>query len=176
VGAPHPAGYSRDEFGQGWADVDHNGCDQRNDVLRRDTKKCHTKPGTNGCVLQSGVIKNDRYSYASRSVKCKRGSSKVEIDHVVSLADAWRMGAYDWSTKKREKFANDLMNLEANRAAAARRSGPVLAGLRGAAHQAAALPPRGALVIPHPTEWLEPLQSCFVDSRGISRGTQFSVQ
>jgi hypothetical protein len=113
VGAPHPAGYNRDEFGQKWADVDHNGCDQRNDVLRRDTKKRHTKPGTNGCVLHSGVIKNDRYSYASRQVKYERGSSKVEIDHVVSLADAWRMGAYDWSTKKREKFANDVMNLEA---------------------------------------------------------------
>jgi hypothetical protein len=54
---PKPDGYDRDEFGQKWADVDRNGCDQRNDILRRDTKKRHTKPGTNGCVLQSGVIK-----------------------------------------------------------------------------------------------------------------------
>jgi hypothetical protein len=113
VAKPEPDGYSRDEFGQMWADVDGNGCDQRNDVLRRDTVKRHTKPDTNGCVLRSGVIKNDRYSYASRQVKYQRGSSKVEIDHVVSLADAWRMGAYDWSAKKREKFANDFMNLEA---------------------------------------------------------------
>jgi hypothetical protein len=113
VGEPDPSGYDRDEFGQKWADVDGNGCDQRNDVLRRDTKKRHTKPGTDGCVLQSGVIKNDRYSYASRQVRYERGSSKVEIDHVVSLADAWRMGAYDWSANEREKFANDFMNLEA---------------------------------------------------------------
>ena len=28
--------YSRDEFGQRWADVDRNGCDTRNDILRRD--------------------------------------------------------------------------------------------------------------------------------------------
>jgi hypothetical protein len=64
-------------------------------------------------VLQSGVIKNDRYSYALRQAKYKGGSSKVEIDHVVSLADAWRIGARDWSAKQREKFANDFMNLEA---------------------------------------------------------------
>lgn len=32
---------------------------------------------------------------------------------MVSLADAWRMGAYDWSANEREKFANDFMNLEA---------------------------------------------------------------
>ena len=28
-------GYSRDQFGQSWRDLDRNGCDQRNDVLRR---------------------------------------------------------------------------------------------------------------------------------------------
>jgi hypothetical protein len=41
-----------------WADVDRNGCDQRNDVLRRDLVKRHTKPGTNGCVLAKGVLKS----------------------------------------------------------------------------------------------------------------------
>ena len=30
--------YSRDEFGQRWADVDRNGCDTRNDILRRDLR------------------------------------------------------------------------------------------------------------------------------------------
>ena len=29
-------GYSRDQFGAAWADVDHNGCDTRNDILNRD--------------------------------------------------------------------------------------------------------------------------------------------
>ena len=29
-------GYSRDHFGAGWADMDRNGCDTRNDVLARD--------------------------------------------------------------------------------------------------------------------------------------------
>jgi len=29
-------GYRRDQFGQAWFDADHNGCDTRNDILRRD--------------------------------------------------------------------------------------------------------------------------------------------
>jgi hypothetical protein len=29
-------GYDRDRFGQPWKDTDHNGCDQRSDVLLRD--------------------------------------------------------------------------------------------------------------------------------------------
>ncbi|WP_397321065.1 hypothetical protein [Paenarthrobacter nicotinovorans] len=32
------AGYSREQFGPRWADVDRNGCDTRNDILRRDLK------------------------------------------------------------------------------------------------------------------------------------------
>jgi len=30
-------GYSRDQFGAAWADVDHNGCDTRNDILKRES-------------------------------------------------------------------------------------------------------------------------------------------
>jgi hypothetical protein len=33
-------GYSRAQFGPAWADTDHNGCDQRNDVLQRDLAGC----------------------------------------------------------------------------------------------------------------------------------------
>jgi hypothetical protein len=106
-------GYKRAKFGQAWTDVDRNGCDQRNDVLRRDMVNLHTKPGTRGCVLAKGMLSLDGDSYAAKRVKFKRGSGKVEIDHVVSLADAWHAGAYDWDEDQREKFANDLMNLEA---------------------------------------------------------------
>jgi hypothetical protein len=106
-------GYERAKFGQAWADVDRNGCDQRNDVLRRDMVNLHTKPGTRGCVLARGTLSLDGDSYAAKRVKFKRGDGKIGIDHVVSLADAWRAGAYDWDVDQREKFANDLMNLEA---------------------------------------------------------------
>ena len=42
-------GYDRDRFGQAWADVDRNGCDTRNDILRRDLTACTIKAGTHGC-------------------------------------------------------------------------------------------------------------------------------
>ena len=36
-------GYDRDLFGQAWADVDRNGCDTRNDILRRDLDRLHAQ-------------------------------------------------------------------------------------------------------------------------------------
>jgi hypothetical protein len=112
--APDPDSYSRDEFGQKWADVDRNGCDQRNDVLRRDLVKLHTKPGTNGCVVARGVVARGvlkESPYSGDRVKFATGGTKIDIDHVVSLADAWRMGASEWKSAKRAKFANDPLNL-----------------------------------------------------------------
>lgn len=35
---------------------------------------------------------------------------QTEIDHVVSLEDAWISGAKDWSLDKRKIFANDKLN------------------------------------------------------------------
>jgi Protein of unknown function (DUF1524) len=113
VGEPELDGYDRDEFGQKWADVDRNGCDLRNDVLRRDLRKRHTKPGTGGCVMLKGALRNDDHNYAGYQAKFERGDGEVEIDHVVSLHNAWEAGAHGWSAKKRQKLANDFMNLEA---------------------------------------------------------------
>src|SRR5665647_3502229 len=54
-------GYDRALFGQAWADVDRNGCDTRNDVLRRDLTTYVLKSGTNGCLVLSGAL-HDPYS------------------------------------------------------------------------------------------------------------------
>ncbi|HEX7474251.1 MAG TPA: HNH endonuclease family protein, partial [Candidatus Limnocylindrales bacterium] len=35
-------------------------------------------------------------------------SSKLDIDHVVPLAEAWDSGAYRWDAARRRAFANDL--------------------------------------------------------------------
>ena len=40
------------------------------------------------------------------AVECKES----EIDHVVSLKDAWDSGASEWDSKKRRDFANDRLN------------------------------------------------------------------
>jgi hypothetical protein len=104
-------GYDRGLFGQAWADVDHNGCDTRNDVLRRDLAPYALKPGTNGCLVLSGTLHDP---YLGRTIAFVRGantSSAVQIDHVVPLSDAWQKGAQQWSTPRRTALANDLLNL-----------------------------------------------------------------
>jgi len=102
-----PARYDRDAFGPAWADTDRNGCDTRNDVLRRDLTAVVTKPGTNGCVVLSGTLHDP---YTGRTIAFERGSASslaVQIDHRVPLAYAWRHGAASWTPKQRELFAND---------------------------------------------------------------------
>ena len=61
-------GYEREEFGQAWSDdvtveFGHNGCDTRNDILRRDLdpESLVLKEGTHDCVALSGVL-HDPYS------------------------------------------------------------------------------------------------------------------
>jgi hypothetical protein len=104
-------GYSRDQFGPAWADVDHNGCDTRNDILARDLSGDVLKPGTHGCVVLTGTLAEP---YSGRTVLFRRGqatSSDVQIDHVVALSDAWQKGAQGWSASRRAAFANDPLNL-----------------------------------------------------------------
>lgn len=106
----YPA-YTRDEFGVRWADVDHNGCDTRNDILSRDLLGVTYKPGTNDCVVVTGKLDDP---YTGKQIDFRRGentSSMVQIDHVVALADAWKAGAWQWSAVDREQFANDPLNL-----------------------------------------------------------------
>ncbi|WP_426979576.1 GmrSD restriction endonuclease domain-containing protein [Pseudarthrobacter sp. O4] len=104
-------GYSRDQFGQAWADVDRNGCDTRNDMLRRDLSAVALKPGTRDCVVLSGIL-NDPYT--SALINFLRGNSTstaVQIDHVVALSDAWQKGAQQLGPAQRLSFANDPLNL-----------------------------------------------------------------
>lgn len=104
-------GYSREQFGQAWADVDRNGCDTRNDVLRRDLTALALKPGTGDCVVLSGIL-NDPYT--ATLINFLRGnstSSAVQIDHVVALSDAWQKGAQQLTVAQRLALANDPLNL-----------------------------------------------------------------
>lgn len=111
-------GYEREEFGQAWSDdvtVDfgHNGCDTRNDILRRDLdpESLVLKEGTHDCVALSGTLHDP---YSGQDIEFQRGaqtSRAVQIDHVVPLADAWQKGAQQWSPEKRRDFANDPRNL-----------------------------------------------------------------
>ena len=104
-------GYSREQFGQAWADVDRNGCDTRNDILKRDLKETVYKVKTRNCVVLSGILL-DRYS--GEMINFLRGnvtSMEVQIDHVVALSNAWQTGAFKLSVAQRTALANDPMNL-----------------------------------------------------------------
>ncbi|MET0741677.1 MAG: DUF1524 domain-containing protein [Candidatus Nanopelagicales bacterium] len=104
-------GYDRDAFGQPWADTDRNGCDTRNDMLRRDLTAAALKPGTNGCVVASGTLA-DPYTGASIAFVRGQGTSEmVQIDHVVALSNSWQTGSQYWDADKRRTFANDPLNL-----------------------------------------------------------------
>lgn len=111
-------GYAREEFGQAWSDDvevegGHNGCDTRNDILRRDLDGVVLKPGTNGCVVASGTLQDP---YSGTAIDFVRGvdtSRAVQIDHVVALADAWVKGAQQLDEATRRNLANDPLNLMA---------------------------------------------------------------
>ena len=101
-------GYDRAAFGQPWADADRNGCDTRNDVLRRDLDDVVAGPGTDGCVVLRGTLLDP---YTGALVPHERGGGQVEVDHVVALADAWQKGAAGWPWAKRVALANDPLDL-----------------------------------------------------------------
>jgi hypothetical protein len=115
-----PLGYTRDSFGQAWADTDRNSCDTRNDVLRRDLVDEVLKSNTNGCVVLKGTLHDP---YTNRTIDFERGDGEVEIDHIVSLADAYRSGARSWDQPRRERFANSPGNLIATSTATNRDKG-----------------------------------------------------
>ncbi len=104
-------GYTRAQFGQTWADVDRNGCDTRNDMLKRDLTEIVYKVKTRNCVVESGIL-IDRYS--GETINFVRGnvtSMEVQIDHVVALSNAWQTGAFKLTVTQRTALANDPLNL-----------------------------------------------------------------
>ncbi len=104
-------GYTRAQFGQRWADVDRNGCDTRNDILKRDLTGEIFKEKTRQCVVLSGTLIDP---FSGESINFVRGnitSMEVQIDHVVALSNAWQTGAFKLTLKERTAFANDPMNL-----------------------------------------------------------------
>ena len=104
-------GYTRAQFGPAWADVDRNGCDTRNDILKRDLSAITFRAKTRNCVVESGTLV-DRYSGETINfVKGNLSSMDVQIDHVVALSNAWQTGAFKLSAIERRALANDPLNL-----------------------------------------------------------------
>ncbi|KJY19394.1 hypothetical protein ADK53_18700 [Streptomyces sp. WM6373] len=91
------AGYSRARFTH-WAEQGDK-CDTRETVLERDGSEvkrdgeCRAVSGR-WKSLYDGVVVTD--------------AGKLDIDHIVPLAEGWRSGASGWDAARRKAFANDL--------------------------------------------------------------------
>ncbi|MFI5801128.1 HNH endonuclease family protein [Streptomyces sp. NPDC051677] len=92
-------GYERTKF-KHWTDADRDSCNTRAEVL---LAEAITAPEIGaGCTLTGGLwysAYDDQYFDAAR---------KLDVDHLVPLAEAWDSGASAWTAKERELYANDL--------------------------------------------------------------------
>ncbi len=89
--------YDRDLFPH-WHTVEGT-CDTRETVLKRDGTGVETG---DDCYPTSGSW------YSVYDSQTLTDPSDIHIDHIVPLSEAWKSGADDWSTDRRETFANDL--------------------------------------------------------------------
>lgn len=101
-GAIPVTGYSRSHFGAGWLDTDGDCQDSRAEALIATS----TIPAKlSGCKVVSGRWIS---TFTNNVIMDARS---IDIDHTVPLHFAWMHGAQDWDQQKREKFANDPVNL-----------------------------------------------------------------
>lgn len=99
-------GYTRKQFGDSWGKI--GGCSIREVILARDLIEAKID---DKCRVLTGTLRDP---YTGQVIKFQRGpetSSKVQIDHVVALSDAWQKGAQQLPQEEREKLANDPLNL-----------------------------------------------------------------
>jgi Excalibur calcium-binding domain len=99
VAGEHASGYQRSKFTL-WTDADHDRCNTRAEVLIAEAR---TKPHRSAsCALTAGmwVSPYDGKRFSS--------ASKLDIDHLVPLAEAWQSGGYRWDAATRKAYANDL--------------------------------------------------------------------
>ena len=113
----HRYDYRRPAFGDAWDDnndapLGHNGCDTRDDILNRDlVDKTYVSIKRCPNAVATGTLHDP---YTNTTIAFQRGAKvgeAVQIDHIVPLAYAWDMGAYNWPFPERLRFANDPANL-----------------------------------------------------------------
>ena len=92
-------GYNRVLF-KHWIDADKDGCNTRAEVL---IEEAIVKPKIGlKCKLTGGKWVS---AYDGKTIT---NSSLLDIDHMVPLAEAWKSGAWQWTSSQRQAFANDL--------------------------------------------------------------------
>ena len=100
-------GYARSQFPH-WSDPDRNGCDARNDTLKRDLTNITYKVGTKECKVIAGQLLDP---FTGKVITFSATKVVIDIDHVVALSNAWQTGAAYFDKNKRTQIANDPLNL-----------------------------------------------------------------
>jgi hypothetical protein len=100
-------GYARSQFPH-WSDPDRNGCDARNDTLKRDLTNITYKVGTRDCKVIAGQLLDP---FSGKVITFLATKVVIDIDHVVALSNAWQTGAAYFDKNKRSQIANDPLNL-----------------------------------------------------------------
>jgi hypothetical protein len=100
-------GYARSQFSH-WSDPDRNGCDARNDTLKRDLTDVVFKVGTRECKVIAGQLLDP---FSGKVITFSTTKVVIDIDHVVALSNAWQTGAAYFDKDKRTQIANDPLNL-----------------------------------------------------------------
>jgi hypothetical protein len=100
-------GYARSQFPH-WSDPDRNGCDARNDTLKRDLTDITYKVGTRDCKVIAGQLLDP---FSGKVITFSTTKVVIDIDHVVALSNAWQTGAAYFDKNKRSQIANDPLNL-----------------------------------------------------------------
>jgi hypothetical protein len=96
VAAEVRTGYERSKF-KHWVDADGDGCNTRYEVLDVESENSVTCDNLTG---------GRWFSYYDRVSWTDPG--RIDIDHMVPLAEAWDSGARSWTAGQREAYANDL--------------------------------------------------------------------
>ncbi|MGB3023351.1 MAG: HNH endonuclease family protein [Candidatus Saccharimonadales bacterium] len=100
-------GYTRAMFSDGWGMI--NNCDLRNYILTRDLIDVVLVPRT--CKVERGTLIDPYTATTMLFLRGPETSDDIQIDHVVSLSDAWQKGAQLISPADRYALANDPLNL-----------------------------------------------------------------
>ncbi|GAA2095921.1 HNH endonuclease family protein [Actinomadura alba] len=93
----HQSSYNRDLFPH-WITIS-GACNTRETVLKRDGS---------GVTVDSACYPTSGSWYSPYDGATWSNPADVDIDHMVPLAEAWRSGAWAWTTAKRQSYANDL--------------------------------------------------------------------
>lgn len=99
--------YTRSQFPH-WSDPDRNGCDARNDTLKRDLTDITFKVGTRDCKVIAGQLLDP---FSGKVIIFSPTKVVIDIDHVVALSNAWQTGAAYFDKNVRTQIANDPLNL-----------------------------------------------------------------